>query len=484
MQARNRNSKLWLLAKLVVGALLLSLTLGLTACCIKFVIEPGYKNPLSRMYTSRLGYASVIRQRNQAFPVTTARATRRTIEASYLGEGMIQSEPVLVAVIPTGTISHVYVQEGATVTKGELLAELDTTRAKHRLETAQITLAAAKLEYERIKIGTHYQHAQERPAQDAIRLKAAAYEAAARKELATILEKLSDQKLVARAELLKNNIQRVQAQANMREAQQALSVAEKGHQHSLQIAKAAVRRATIAAEEAEQTLREHKIYAAVDGVVERCLVHQGEYIQASGKPAFLLAAGQWFEAHFDQSSINRFAVGDRAKVTLEAHAGHHFIGRVTQILRIVSYNRGGPEINRPLRHLGTGAPEWPATFSVRIALDPQAFDKHHLPNEIVPGLTGFARTTTRRVVMAVPDAALVSVTGNKGLVYLAQSDRFLPREVTVGQKSNGWTEIRAGLELDDSVIVSGHQVLEPDDQIVVESSEQETEKTESQLVKK
>jgi len=476
MRKRSFFPKIKTAAKLIVVTALIATTLGLISCAIKFIVMPGYKDPSSRMYTSRFGYANLVRQTDGSFPVSTAHAAMREIDSAYLGEGLIQSEPVQVPVIPVGRISHVYVKEGDTVKKGQLLAELDTTLAELALEEARIKLAAVESELERTKIGTHYQHSQERPVHNAIRLKAAAYEVAARKELGKMLEKLADQKLVAQTDLIKNKIQRVEAQANMREAQLALDMAEQGHKHSLQIAHAAIRSAAIDVEQAEQTLREHKIFAPADGIVERCVVHVGEYAQTSGKPAFLLASGRWFEAHFDQSSIGRIAVGDRAKISLEAFAGQVFSGKVTQVRSIISYSSGGPESNRPLRPLGTGAPEWPATYSVRIAIEDDL--------KLIPGLTGFARAISSKQTIAVPSSAIIGVSGSKGLVYVVADEHFEPREVTVGQKSKGWTEIRSGLPLGEEVIIAGHHVLELGDRIAIEQSVIIPEKIDSQLAEK
>ena len=58
-----------------------------------------------------------------------------------------------------------------------------------------------------------------------------------------------------------------------------------------------------------------------------------------------------------------------ATVNLEAYAGREFRATVERVIPIVTFNAGGPETKTPVRPLGTGTPEWPATFTVRLHLE-------------------------------------------------------------------------------------------------------------------
>jgi len=379
---------------------------------------------------------------------------------SFLGEGLMQSEPIQVPVIPVSRVLRVHVREGERVTKGQLLAELDTTVAELRIAEAQAVLESAEAAEQRTALGTDYQMSQERPGLSNIRAKAARHEAVVRSKLGKMLDELADDQMVSKAEMLENDIQRVQALARMHEAKLHLKLSEQGREHSLLIASANVKSARIALKHAEQALIEHEVRAPADGIVERCVIHEGEYNQTAGKPAFLLASGLWFEAHFDQTTIGQLHVGDRAMVRCEAFAERELSGRITEKCDIVSYNRGGPETTRPIRPMGTGAPEWPATYVVRIELD-------DLPPDVVPGLTGFARAKVERRVLAVPRAAVIGATGHRGFVYLPTGDTFAAHDVVVGRTSEGWTEIRSGLQPGDELIVDGHQVLQSGDRIAV-----------------
>jgi multidrug efflux pump subunit AcrA (membrane-fusion protein) len=190
------------------------------------------------------------------------------------------------------------------------------------------------------------------------------------------------------------------------------------------------------------------------------LVHAGEYNQDPGRPAVLLACGLWFEANLDQTALGKIAVGDRAEVRLSAFQDRLFAGTVERIRPLVNFSLGGPETNRPIRPLGTGAPEWPATFAVRIQFDsPDPW--------IVPGLTGYATVMQSRTSLAVPRGSISAISGNRGLAFVVGSDgeSFEPRDVVIGATDDQWCEVLEGLSEGEVIIRDGYQVLQPGDRI-------------------
>ena len=471
---------LWKITRAHWGiTLLVVVTVLLAGGMARLVIWPGYKNPISRMSTSRLGYVALMRQQGKPFPVTTARVEKRTLERRFLGEGLVRSEPIQVPVIPMARIQRVYVQEGQRVEKGQLLAELDNSRARIKVDAAKTAIEIAEAELERTRIGSAYVLDQERPERDEIRLSEFEDEAAIKAELARMQRKLYKQKAVSKVDVLVSGLEAVQARSKWKQTAWALRVATAGKQHSLRIAESAIQEGKLALAHREHELQDYKIYAPADGIIERCLIHEGEYNQDPGKPAFLIASGVWFDAYMDQTAIGKFHVGDSAEVQLEAFAGRTLKGRVTRIHPVVSFNLGGPETNRPIRPLGTGAPEWPATFTVQIEMDAS-----ELP--LVPGLTGFARVQTSREGLAVPRSAVVSVSADKAMVFrLLTADSYQLCEVSTGFDSDGWVELCSGLQLGDEVIVSGHEILELGDRIVVSAraqGPQQVQQTVTELV--
>jgi hypothetical protein len=233
---------------------------------------------------------------------------------------------------------------------------------------------------------------------------------------------------------------------------------------SLVVGESAVLEAELALKHRLHELKEYQVYSIADGRLERCLVHEGEYNQDPGKPGFMIASGAWFEANFDQGAIRRVNVGDHADVRLEAMPERTAAGEVTWINSFVNYDLGGPESTRPIRPMGTGSPEWPATFIVKITMEPVK----EMP--ILPGMTGFAMIRAQSEVLCIHRQAVFAITAGKGLVYLVDGDQFLPREVTLGVLDGDYIEVREGLHVDNEVLLDGYQVLKPGDRIRVTPS--------------
>jgi multidrug efflux pump subunit AcrA (membrane-fusion protein) len=458
---RQLKIQLWPLIFLTVTVLLCAVTSWL-------LIWPAYKNPVARMYTSKLGYAKVLRQTGQPFPVKTAVAAEREMQSNFLGEGLVQSEPVQVPMIAMAAIKKIYVQEGDRVTKGQRLVDLDDERIRLRIAAAEAALQTARAELERVRVGSVNILLDERPELDRIQLESADNEAKSEK---TILEKyksLWDQGAISDKEWLEQKVKAKEAEVQFRKLKLSTKFATKGKENSLRIAEATIREAEMAWRHRLAQKADYVSYAPADGVIERVLVHEGEYNQDPGRPAMMIASGIWFEANLDQTALGQIKVGNKAEIRLSAFQDRILKGTVERIKPLVNFSLGGPETNRPIRPLGTGAPEWPATFAVRIKFDQN-------DSLIVPGLTGFARISNRRKSVCVPRGAVSATSGNRGILFVVNEneDGCEPRDVAIGWSDNDWTEIRDGLQPGEQVIVDGYQVLEPNDKIVCENVDRE-----------
>jgi multidrug efflux pump subunit AcrA (membrane-fusion protein) len=442
----------WISLMLVVAAVMF-------VAIVVVIVLPGYTSPMARIYTSKFGYGSLLRKLHRPFPVTSTRPVRRVLGRTSMGEGLVRSEPIVVSIVPMGIIKRRYVRGSDKVVKGQLLAEVDTTKAEIKVGAAQAALGTARAELERVRIGSAYVLANERPQKDTIRMETARAELEIQQKLLDIELRLQEKGYGRKASILAQQMLVTQAEATLRETKFNLGMSSQGVSQSVLIAESAVRDAELALKHRLFELSEYKIYSPADGLIERTLIHEGEYNQDPGKPGFLIASGSWFEANFDQSVYRRIHVGDRVDVRLEASPERVLPGKVILINPFVSYDLGGPETLRPIRPMGTGSPEWPATFSVRIEVNaPPDFP-------VLPGMTGFAGIRAEAEVLCLPREAIFAITAGKGMVYLIVGDEFQPREVTLGVIDGDYIEIREGLGADDLVIADGHQVLEPGDKI-------------------
>ncbi len=437
---------------LLLGAATTALGLYFTAA----VIIPAYREPSTRTYPSKFGYPALLRKTGHPLPVTTVAAELRTITGFVMGEGMMASESVLVPIIPMDRIVAVHVEEGQRVKKGDLLIELDPAAVQIKIDSARITIATAKAELERVRIGSAYALSQERPQKNEINANAAANDMALHSEKIRMTEDLARRGVISKKDLIDAKLTLTESERQLKMAQIELGMAEKGATQSEVIAQNVV-------EEAENTLRQrikdlsdYQVRAPIDGVVERVLVHAGEFNPEPGKPSIVLAAGGWFEAHVDQAALNRVQIGDRVDVRLQALTGQIVEGRVKSIIPIVSYSVSGTPTARAT---ATSTPEWPSTFRVRVELEPlKKF-------AFAPGMTGFAKFSLGRESIAVPQAAVTSLSAGSGVVHVVEAGHHAARQVRYGATSDGWTEILDGVSLGDQVIVEGHQFLEPQDRI-------------------
>lgn len=449
---------------LLVTAMVLLVSGGLLTVT---VLWPAYKDPGSKMYDSSLGYASLMRKLGKAFPVVTAEVREREFIKALLAEGTCSADPYLVPVVPMSKITSVKIEEGQLVEKGDLLLTLDRVKAEIKLESARLALSTALAELERVKVGSAYVLAQERPDREKINLEASIERARQMVEKVERYRSAQKEGLISRTALLEIEREYIDAVQEKELAELFLTMSEKGVEQSRQIAINAVDDAREALKHREQELTEYEVYAPISGVVERVLMREGEYNQDSGKPGFVIASGLWFEGYFDQADFNWVDESLSGVAYLESYPGLELAVEVERIVPVVSFNQGGPEINRPLRPRGTGAPEWAATFQVRLRF-------HAVGKEVrlAPGMTGFVRLESKRTSLAVPREALTSVSAGKGFVHVVgESGKRELREVSVGHVDGIAAEILSGLKAGEVVIADGHWGLLDDDGIEVVSRE-------------
>ena len=131
-----------------------------------------------------------------------------------------------------------------------------------------------------------------------------------------------------------------------------------------------------------------------------------------------------------------------------------------RVIPIVTFNTGGPETKTPVRPLGTGTPEWPATFVVRLHLDSPGV-------KLAPGMTGFARVVAHhRKALAVPREALSSLSAGKGVVRTVDdAGRPVSTPVSFGAVDDSYAEVTEGLGPSDWVISNNPRFLRDDDKI-------------------
>lgn len=426
------------------------------------VIYPAYKSSGNGLASSKLAYTELLRKSGRPLPVSQARVERKSVDYFIMGEGMCSSQPVLVPIIPMAIVDKLFVSEGDRVIAGQVLANLDSTKAKIKRESARLAVSTAAAELERVRLGSAYVLAQERPEVEKISLRAIEQQLSFAKEKLDRYESAFTKGVISKVNLLETRREYSTVLEAFSQAKLSMKMAEKGVEQSLKIAENALDDAKQSLAHREEELKQYTVYAPADGVVDRVLVQAGEYNQDSGKPGFLISSGLWFDAYFDQADYAFVKQGQKCSVTLESYPGRKWPAEITMVKPIVSFNSGGPEISRPLRPRGSGSPEWAATFKVRINLEGD-----RLSETIITGMTGFTRLLIERESVVVPRAAVLSLSAGSALVYVAHLEDWSIREVAVGHVGVKYVEILDGLKVGEQVLIEGHINLKVDDKISV-----------------
>jgi multidrug efflux pump subunit AcrA (membrane-fusion protein) len=379
-----------------------------------------------------------------------------------LGEGTLQCDFYNVPVVPVARITALHVEEGDHVEKGQLLAELDDTNATLNLHSAQLALANATAERQRVSAGTLTTMTAERPDKNQVSIEGLKKVMEAAQAKVAIVRKLAGDGSSSRLDLVNAEMNLATAQMNYNQAQVDAGMSTAGFPQSNEIAQNAVDDAQNLVTQRECELKYCHVTAPASGTIDRVLIRNGEYNQMAGNQGFIIASGLWFEANLDQRALPEVHEGMVATVNLEAYAGRDFPATVEKIIPIVTFDAGGPETKTPVRPLGTGSPEWPATFTVRLRLaDPGV--------RVAPGMTGLARVVSRhRRALAVPREAISSLSAGKGVVRIVDdSGHPVTTPVSLGAVDDRFAEITEGLGAGDWVLTNNPRFMRDDDKIQV-----------------
>jgi HlyD family secretion protein len=425
-----------------------------------FVLWPAYINPESRIYTTGLGYLRVQRLLGIKLHAEAEHPVWHDFETPRLGEGTIQCNFYNVPVVPLARVSALHVEEGDKVEAGQLLAELDDTAAVLSLKSAQLSVDTAMAEQRRVEAGSTNQLQAERPEKDRISVEGLADVVRAAQARVDMFQKLQGNGGGSRLELVNAEMELAAARTNCNQARFNAGMSAEGLPQSKQIAVNAIAEAKNILQQRQEAIKYYRITAPASGIIDRVLIRDGEYNQGAGNPGFIIASGLWFEANLDQQAVEEIHEGMDATVNLEAYAGVSFRATVERVVPIVAFRAGGPETNHPVRALGTGSPEWPATFKVRLHVETDAA-------KLAPGMTGFARVIChRQKALAIPRGAVTTVSAGKGVVRTVDAfGHHTAVLVSLGTMDDRFVEITGGLDSSDWVLTRNPRFLRDEDKL-------------------
>lgn len=358
--------------------------------------------------------------------VTVAPVQRGRVEqtVSAIASGTVRpARDSMIASGLIGTVKAVHVEEGDTVQEGDLLVELD-----HADLDAQVRLAEANLEAGNSALRQAERTAEiyEDIAETKVRLAQAQLDSA--QQDYDRIKALMDRGGVSQSDLDKVALQLRVAQEN---AASALAGRRENEVRREQVssARSNVRQLEAALEVARATKEKAFIRAPFGGIVAKINPDVGEAVGIGMPLVQLVQAGSFYvEAPFDEANSADIALGQTARINLDAYRGVDFTGEITFISPVVSLN---PDLSR--------------TRNVRI--------------RIVEGQEKFVAGMSADVVILVDHRDDVVYAPSEAVVrerwaFVVENGRAARREIQRGLGNWRRTEVLAGLVEGDALITS------------------------------
>ena len=250
-------------------------------------------------------------------------------------DAFIDGDIVRISPQVAGELIAVPVTNNASVTPGDILAEIDPggPQAQLALKKAQLAEAQAAVGQAKAQI----EQAQSDVAQKKSALKGAKVQAENARTQADRLKQLSDKarnSAISQQQLDNAESQARQAEASYEEAQTAVSNAQAGvsaAQASLQSARAQVKAAEAAVADAQVTVDRLTVKAPIAGQVVQKNVNVGSYVQPGSQMMAIVPKDLYVTANFKETQLFDIRVGQAVDIAVDAFPDVSFKGTVRSI---------------------------------------------------------------------------------------------------------------------------------------------------------
>jgi len=231
--------------------------------------------------------------------------------------GNVDIRQVELAFNASGRIDRILAAEGQRVSKGQLLAVLDTERLRRRLSEAEAQAASQRQIVARLEAGSRPEEIRKAQAEvQAARVNAANALAHYRRQQALVA-----QKFVAQQQLDDAKFALDAARARLQAGEEALRLIELGpRKEDIAAARATLAAAEAARAVAERDLQEGSLVAPSDGVIENRILEAGD-MASPQKPVFTLALTTplWIRAYVAEPDLGKIRIGARAEVSTDSY---------------------------------------------------------------------------------------------------------------------------------------------------------------------
>jgi HlyD family secretion protein len=374
-----------------------------------------------------------------------------------------------------GRVAKVLVEEGQTVRAGDVLAQLDTTDLEYAVAQAELSLASAQAQLLRVQrdpaqydltaaeasvqsAKAAYNKMLAGPTAEEVRVARAnldqaevslkhaqeAYnQVADRPDVEMLPQALQLEQATKAYEVAKANFEltmRGPTAAELAAARSSIAQAEAGlarlqegvADEDLLIAQLGVEQAQLSLDQARLQLEGAMLTAPHDGTITMVSIKEGEL--SGGQPAFTLTdlSHYHIDASVDEIDIGRIAEGQPVTTTVDALPGELLTGRVDQIADTSQLDSGGV-----------------VSYKVTIHLDPS-------DAPVRAGMTANVDIVTERreEVLLVPNRFIrIDRTTGQAFVDKLAGEQVQPVEIQIGLRDETFSEVLAGLDAGDVVVL-------------------------------
>lgn len=365
---------------------------------------------------------------SQRVPVKTVPVTRGsvrlTVSTVFTGSVVSEREATL-SFQAGGQLAHLAVQEGGTAHAGEVVARLDDVEPQAQVMLAEANLHAAQAQLQRAKLSLPLEDAQ---------VRAEITQSQASLENAAITYRRW-QDLYAKGAVARQQVEDAQMRYDMAksryEAAMAAVTRNAAKRQEIAAAEAIVKQMEASLKMARIRMDQTILRAPFTGLVTRTLVNVGEFV-GIGKPIAHLVdpTSLYVKAVVDEADALKVRVGQHAWVTMDVFQGKRLAGRVAEISPVISSAR-----------------QESRTSEVKIQLDDSSLS-------LKPGFSADIEIIVEEVpnVLRLPTHVILEREHGK-YVHVVSDGRVQERPIRVGASNWDFSQIMAGLQEGDRVII-------------------------------
>ncbi len=353
-------------------------------------------------------------------PTPVYTATRAELVQTVVASGRVVSpQRVTVALQGTGRVLRVAVAEGQTVTRGQLLIELDNSDARANLAQASATVAQAQARVRQLR-----ELSQPVASQALVQAQATALQAG------RVLARNRD--LLAQGFISQAALDEAQRAADVASSQvssalaQARSNTPSGSDAAL--AHAALEQALAGQQLANVKLSQGQVLAPAAGVLISRDVEVGDIVQP-GKALMVLASTGQIQVlvQIDEKNLSKIALGQKALGSADAFASQRFDALVSYINPGIDAARGSVEVKLEVTQ-------------------PPAYLRQDMTVSID------IETARRTGAVVLPTSTLQDAASDKPWVLVVRKKRAVAQYVRLGLLGDTKVEVLSGIAAGEGVV--------------------------------